>query len=221
MHPVQENLEGSSLTTAGVGLREQKRIETRYNIEDSATRLVDERGFSDVTVEQICEAAGISRRTFFNYFESKDDAILGTSVGSFTDEHRDFLINTPTTNMVDLVLTMVEKHFEAHEKKTEIWERRQRIANDPQAAALLMHRRRATSMQVVDIVAEHFEHLPEDRQLPDIPARAEAMIVGSTVREAMWLAMACPSSGCADSPLHKRFKPTAQLLTSYAKGLTW
>lgn len=40
------------------------------------------RGLSGFTVEEVCEEAGISRRTFFNYFHSKEDAVIG----SFSDE---------------------------------------------------------------------------------------------------------------------------------------
>jgi AcrR family transcriptional regulator len=36
-----------------------------------------ERGLNGYTVEEVCEAAGISRRTFFNYFPTKEDAIIG------------------------------------------------------------------------------------------------------------------------------------------------
>lgn len=39
-------------------------------------------GLNGFTVEEVCEAAGISRRTFFNYFHSKEDAVIG----SFSDE---------------------------------------------------------------------------------------------------------------------------------------
>ena len=55
--------------------RELKRRETRERIVDSATDLVEEHGFDNVTVEDICAKAGISRRTFFNYMDGKDEAL--------------------------------------------------------------------------------------------------------------------------------------------------
>ncbi|MCQ6271031.1 TetR/AcrR family transcriptional regulator [Pseudarthrobacter sp. R1] len=58
-------------------LRERKRAATRSNITAVARALTAERGLNGYTVEEVCEAAGISRRTFFNYFPTKEDAIIG------------------------------------------------------------------------------------------------------------------------------------------------
>lgn len=59
------------------GLRERKRAATRAAITATARSLTAERGLNGYTVEEVCERADISRRTFFNYFPSKEDAIVG------------------------------------------------------------------------------------------------------------------------------------------------
>ena len=59
------------------GRRERKRRETENRIELSAATLALELGFERVTVDAICDRADISRSTFFNYFPSRDAAILG------------------------------------------------------------------------------------------------------------------------------------------------
>ncbi|MEX5259939.1 TetR/AcrR family transcriptional regulator [Kocuria sp. CPCC 205263] len=51
---------------------------TRRSLIAGARRLTAERGLSGFTVDELCAEVGISRRSFFNYFASKDDAVLGT-----------------------------------------------------------------------------------------------------------------------------------------------
>mgnify|MGYP003651599237 CR=1 FL=1 len=60
-----------------LGLRDRKRIETRLRIETAAVEIVTAEGLDGATIDMISERAEISPRTFFNYFESKEDAILG------------------------------------------------------------------------------------------------------------------------------------------------
>src|SRR5688500_9321010 len=60
------------------GLRERKKAETRRALASAALRLAEELGPDRVTIEAIADAAGVSPRTFFNYFPSKDDAVAGT-----------------------------------------------------------------------------------------------------------------------------------------------
>jgi AcrR family transcriptional regulator len=68
--------EEPSATVSTAGLRERKKAETRQAVHEATLRLAVEHGLENVTAEAIADAANTSRRTFSNYFGSKEDALL-------------------------------------------------------------------------------------------------------------------------------------------------
>lgn len=201
-------------------LREQKRLATRDAIEDAATKLVDERGFNDVTVEEICEAAGISRRTFFNYFDSKDSAVLGGPSKEFTEDVRQRFLTEPTDNVLTLALHVVEAHMVGHHRDTVVAERRQRIATQPEAAMASMMRKREKVHELMRLIEQRLTAEPELQRLPDSSPATEAMVIASFLREALWLALAGPDIDCTEA-LADRLHGALHLFTDYAKGIQW
>lgn len=63
------------------GLRARKRRETLGRITDKAIALFAANGFDATTLDAIADAAGISRRTFFHYFKSKEEIVLAWQGG--------------------------------------------------------------------------------------------------------------------------------------------
>lgn len=61
------------------GLRERKKRATSNALQVAALRLVDRHGIDEVTIDDIVAAADVSRRTFSNYFTSKEQALVGMS----------------------------------------------------------------------------------------------------------------------------------------------
>jgi len=75
------------------GLRERKRAQTAEAIHVAAAELALERGLDATTIDAISERADVSTRTFFNYFSSKEDAVLGideTAVSLELERVRDY-----------------------------------------------------------------------------------------------------------------------------------
>src|SRR5580698_10395037 len=58
------------------GLRERKKRQMRQLLSDTATQMFMERGFDGVRVTEIAEACGVSEKTVFNYFTTKESLIL-------------------------------------------------------------------------------------------------------------------------------------------------
>jgi AcrR family transcriptional regulator len=83
------------------GLRERKKQQTRETIERVALELFAERGYDETTLAEIAEAADISPRTIFGYFEGKDD-ILFCEEDSFLQRMKETLDRRPPgSNTVD------------------------------------------------------------------------------------------------------------------------
>jgi AcrR family transcriptional regulator len=64
------------------GLRERKKLATRIAIRDAAMALFAERGFTGTTMDQIAEAADVSRATVFTYFVTKEDIVHGDATAA-------------------------------------------------------------------------------------------------------------------------------------------
>lgn len=64
-------------TNASGGLRQRTRDAVRQQIADVAMVIFDEQGFDETTVEEIASAVDISPRSFFRYFPSKEEVVLG------------------------------------------------------------------------------------------------------------------------------------------------
>lgn len=94
------------------GVRARKHRETLARITDAGICLFLERGYDATTIDDVAAAAGISRRTFFHYFKSKDDILVSLQSG-MGDMIADAIRNAPAQKrplevMRDAVLEVCE-----------------------------------------------------------------------------------------------------------------
>ena len=176
----------NSANTEG-GLRERKRAATRAVITAVARTLTAERGLNGYTVEEVCELAGISRRTFFNYFPSKEDAIIGHVDDDFPAEAVSRFVEggagstageiSPTLlgDLVQLSLDLSE-HMHASEEET-----RQLIGviqKEPQLMLRLIGASAERESQFARMIASR-EGVPADHPV----VRMAVLLLGSIARK--------------------------------------
>lgn len=80
-----ENMDKKTASAPPQGLRERKRHETSERIIEKGLKLFVKNGYEATTIDAIAEAAGISRRTFFHYFKSKEAILLAAHDSGFRE----------------------------------------------------------------------------------------------------------------------------------------
>lgn len=160
------------------GLRARKRRATESAIETSAVQLALEHGVEHVTVEAICEAADVSRSTFFNYFSGRDYAIVGRSVSIPEGDEAFVVLDSRPDDLVLGILRLVFAAIGHSRVNTEVARLRARlVAEQPEAARLALISLLESGHHITRTVAAWLEARPEHAKL-DSPQR-EATLASS------------------------------------------
>ncbi len=211
------------------GLRELKRRRTRRSIEDAAITLIAERGYDDVTVEDICAEAEVSRRTFFNYFSSKDHAVFGRGMLAFGDEEAAEFAATAGDDPLGALLRIVEAgvvkpstedddlpdRVERHRRLRRL--RREIIHATPHMLTVSMTSQATTLRNMRTATAAHLTDHPEARRAPELSADEEAALITALIRESVWFAASKDTLGVDDSPV----RSALTTIIDYSKELQW
>ena len=172
-----------------VGIRERKREETRARLEDAAVTLVLRDGLEHTTVDAISELADVSPRTFFNYFDSKDSAVLGMRDAEVSDEliAGHLALTTegdPAASVVHLLVSVMGAALTRsgiHEDRIEIVQRYPQLLAGKFAQMMQMAGRMSAAVQEILEREPTFAGNPADQS-----AWAEVLVAtcGSAVRVA-------------------------------------
>ena len=157
-----------------MGLRERRRRQTSADIRDAAVRLARDRGFDKVTIEGICTEAGISTRTFFNYFPNKESAIAYGPSDLPAELATDFVAAgaAPYSVVLAELITLAAHHLRDTPPRREQATGMLELAKSTPAvlAAFLAELERFQN-QLTDIVARRQAMRPDD----EIPALISAL----------------------------------------------
>ena len=158
-----------------MGLRERRRRQTSADIRDAAVRLSLERGFDKVTIEEICVEAGISTRTFFNYFPNKESAIAYGPSDLSPDLAEDFVAAGPAPYRVMLaeLITLAAHHLRDMPPMREQAAGMLELAKtSPAVLAAFLAELERFQNQLADIVARRQAMRPDDEMTALIAALA-------------------------------------------------
>jgi AcrR family transcriptional regulator len=143
------------------GLRERKRVATRHAIERAALDLSLDKGYENVTIDEIAETADVSPRTFFNYFPSKEAAVVGHGPnGPDPDEVEAFLTASADEPILDgirdLLATVVDSKSDEHTRAAhELQEQRmQLMLRHPQLFRLRMETMEELTEKMIELVSK-------------------------------------------------------------------
>ena len=139
----------------GPSLRESKKAATRRELSASARRLALEHGLDAVTVEQICGEVGVSVRTFFNYFASKEGAVIGEALPVGTPDAREkFLAGGPSGDLLADVLWLLDPSaLLEQEGRDGLLVGLQLAQREPRLLAVLLARQTAQEQEIAALVA--------------------------------------------------------------------
>jgi AcrR family transcriptional regulator len=202
------------------GLRERKRVATRRSIHIAVLSLVAERGLDNVTIDEIADAADVSPRTFFNYFPSKEAAVVGDGPGFPDDASIDDFVNAGAGRdvLADLGDLVAHAADTAMVDAEALRLRRQLHQKYPQLSSFLMNGRRQFEDQVVDIVSRRL--VADDPRLAAQPSELESRsrLIAYVAIGAMRHAWMCWADGAAASPLSDRMRKSFAELDSLRRS---
>ena len=141
--------------TGSATTRAERRQATSYRISTCAQRLTEQHGLDGFTMEELAQAAGVSRRTLFNYYRSKTDAVLGLPPELSESSLDQFRSRGPGSNLVDDLRDLANQLLNAQDLNREDYARARGILlSNPRLLAAAHDRFLLLSSQIVEEIRD-------------------------------------------------------------------
>lgn len=155
VHFLDESATLHYMSESAISLREQKRWDTSHRITVCAQTLTSAHGLDGFTMEELAEAAQVSRRTLFNYFPSKTDAVLGAAPEIPDADVDAFRAGGPHGNLVDDLAELARIALSGKQPDRESIERGRRVlTGEPRLLAAVHQRFEAITIEFTELVLE-------------------------------------------------------------------
>lgn len=138
-------------------LRSVRRRQTHDVIARAAVQLALERGAAAVTVDAIAAAAGVSRRTFFNYFPSKENALIQGPPEPSDEEVERFVTDTGLSWLEALRLLLIDHASLIEGRRSEVLDSHRLLRANPELLAPLHARFAEFEESLADVVRRRGE----------------------------------------------------------------
>lgn len=174
------------------GLRERKKLRTRHALGAAALELAVRHGLDGVTVEQIAEAADVSPRTFFNYFSSKEEAVVAADVERARATAERLAARPADEPVLTSVRAVVREMVDGADARARDWVRQVRLVRaNPALVPHQLAAYAAMEQQFAAVIAERTGLAADDLY----PALTAAAVMSATrTATTRWLA----SDGATD-----------------------
>ncbi|WP_083701658.1 TetR/AcrR family transcriptional regulator [Tersicoccus sp. Bi-70] len=168
--------------------RDARMRRTRRNLISRARELTTEHGLLGFTVEQLCEDVGISRRTFFNYFASKDDAVIGTPARNPLELlGEEFVARGPAGgDLVDDVSDLISHSFANADDPTGPARLMTLIRHEPVLAERVLTMMQSGVAELAELIRRRVD-APLDDPFPGLAAAMLSHLAGYTMHRFMEL----------------------------------
>lgn len=145
---------------------------TARAIESAAVRLATEQGVAAVTVDQICAEAGIAQRTFFNHFDTKEDALLGKDLPQVDEQRAREYLSSTTVGVLVGALNLVQLPTPGDGDHELLLARVSLLSTSPALAERQALRMRPLADEVQSIITLKLTDIAPDRTREDLNSSA-------------------------------------------------